>query len=103
MAAEVWTIRGVAEDVRKMAVEAAKARRLTLREWIEEAVRTHAAAKVEGPKPVQLDLVELVERLERLERQMALSQAAPEARQMAASASKGPEVAEASEPRQTTP
>lgn len=102
VASEIWTIRGVAEDVRKLASERAKAQRMTLGEWVAEAVRAHAAAKVEAPEPVQLDLVELVERVKRLEQQMA-AQTQQEGRQTVASAPEVSELAKAPEPRQDAP
>lgn len=79
MAGAVWTIRGVDEDVRKMAAEAAKARRLTLREWIEEAVRAHAPApvqKAEHPEPDQLDLVTWIDKVRELDSRVAVLEAA---------------------------
>lgn len=107
MVAEIWTIRGVAEDVRKLASERAKAQRMTLGEWVAEAVRAHeAVVKAEWREPAQLDQLDLIERLKRLEGRVdellaQASQAAQEARQMAASASKGAKGTERQEAPET--
>jgi len=73
MVGDVWTIRGVSEEVRKLAASAAKARRMTVREWIEEAVQAHAKVTEHDAllEPAKFDLVELIQRIERVERHIA--------------------------------
>lgn len=72
-AGEVWSVRGVPADVRQRVADAAKARRMSVGEYVAEALLVALERDVEGGSRDMADvsLPAILERLERVERQLA--------------------------------